>query len=116
MASNISCFCIGSSVGTRDGVGWLWGGGGGGGGGGALGPPVVDSTDRSGAVVPVLVLLFVALWFVLQGDLFCVLSCVVSFLCFSVLLHCDYLAWGTESYLYVCSICTCLVLSVSALW
>ena len=26
MASNISCFCIGSSVGTRDGVGWLWGG------------------------------------------------------------------------------------------
>ena len=33
-------------------VGWLWG---------ALGPPVVYSTDRSGAVVPVLVLLFVAL-------------------------------------------------------
>ena len=35
--------------------------------GGALNPPVVCSTDRSGAVVPVLVLLFVALWFVLWG-------------------------------------------------
>ena len=31
------------------------------------------STDRSKAVVPVLVLLFVALWFILRGDLFCVL-------------------------------------------
>ena len=28
---------------------------------------------RSGAVVPVLVLLIVALWFILRGDLFCVL-------------------------------------------
>ena len=28
-------------------------------------PPVVYSTDRSKAVVPVLVLLFVALWFIL---------------------------------------------------
>ena len=28
------------------------------------------STDRSKAVVPVLVLLFVALWFILRGDLF----------------------------------------------
>ena len=37
-----------------------------------LSPPltVVYSTDRSKAVVPVLVLLFVALWFVLRGDLF----------------------------------------------
>ena len=32
-------------------------------------PPVVCSTDRSKAVVPVLVLLFVALWFILRGDL-----------------------------------------------
>ena len=32
-------------------------------------PPVVCSTDRSTAVVPVLVLLFVALWFILRGDL-----------------------------------------------
>ena len=31
--------------------------------------PVVYSADRSKAVVPVLVLLFVALWFILQGDL-----------------------------------------------
>ena len=33
-----------------------------------------------------LVLLFVALWFILRGDLFYVLSCVILFLCFSVLL------------------------------
>ena len=31
----------------------------------ALNPTVVYSTDRSEAVVPVLVLLFVALWFIL---------------------------------------------------
>ena len=48
-------------------------------------PPVVCSGDGSGAVVPVLVLLFVALWFVLRGGLFCVLPCVILFLCFSVL-------------------------------
>ena len=39
--------------------------------------------NRSKAVVPVLVLLFVALWFILRGDLFCVLLCVILFLCFS---------------------------------
>ena len=48
--------------------------------------PVVYSTDRSKAVVPVLVLPFVALWFILRGDLFHVLPCVILFLCFSVLL------------------------------
>ena len=52
----------------------------------ALNPPVVCSTDRSKAVVPVLVLLFVALWFVLRGDLLCVYPCVILFLCFSALL------------------------------
>ena len=52
----------------------------------ALNPPVVISTDRSKAVVPVLVLLFVALWFILRVDLFYVLPCVILFLCFSVLL------------------------------
>ena len=36
----------------------------------ALNPPVVYSTDRSKAVVPVLILLFVALWFIVRGDLF----------------------------------------------
>ena len=51
-----------------------------------LNPPVVCSTDRSKAVVPVLVLLFVALWFILRGDLFYVLPCFILFLCFSVLL------------------------------
>ena len=52
----------------------------------ALNPLVVCSTDRSKAVVPVLVLLFVALWFVLRGDLLYVFPCVMLFLCFSVLL------------------------------
>ena len=40
----------------------------------ALNPPVVYSTDRSKAVVPVLVLLFVALWFILRGDV-CITMC-----------------------------------------
>ena len=52
----------------------------------ALNPPVVYSTDCSKAVVPVLVLLFVALWFILRGDLLYVFPCVILFLCFSVLL------------------------------
>ena len=47
---------------------------------------MVYSTDRSKAVVPVLVLLFGALLFILRGDLLYVLPCVILFLCFSVLL------------------------------
>ena len=35
---------------------------------------------------PVLALLFIALWFILRGDLFYVLPYVILFLCFSVLL------------------------------
>ena len=50
-------------------------------------PTAVCSTDRSKAVVPVLVLLFVALWFILRGDLLYVFPCVILFLCFSVLLE-----------------------------
>ena len=52
----------------------------------ALNPPVVYSTDRSKAVVPVLVLIFVTLWFIRRGDLLYVFPCVILFLCFSVLL------------------------------
>ena len=52
----------------------------------ALNPTMVYSTDRSKAVVPVLVLLFVALWFILRGDLLYVFPCDILFLCFSVLL------------------------------
>ena len=48
----------------------------------ALNPLVVCSTDRSKAVVPVLVLRFVALWFILRGDWFYVLPCVSLFLYF----------------------------------
>ena len=43
---------------------------------------MVYSTDRSKAVVPVLVLLFGALWFILRGDLLYVLPCAILFLCF----------------------------------
>ena len=49
----------------------------------ALNPTVVYSTDHSKAVVPVLVLLFVALWFTLRGNLFYILPCVILFLYFS---------------------------------
>ena len=41
---------------------------------------------HSKAVVPVLVLLLVALWFILRSDLLYVFPCVILFLCFSVLL------------------------------
>ena len=50
----------------------------------ALNPPVVYFTDRSKAVVPVL--LFVALWFILRGDLLYVFPCVILLLCSLVLL------------------------------
>ena len=49
----------------------------------ALNSPVVYSTDRSKAVVPVLVLLFVALWFILRGDLFCLVLCYFVLVFFS---------------------------------
>ena len=47
-----------------------------------LPPPVVYFVDRSEAVFPVLVLLFVALSFILRGDLLYVFPCVILFLCF----------------------------------
>ena len=70
-------FCIKSSIGTQGEVGSCKS---------ALNPPVVCSTDRSKAVVPVLVLLILALWFILRGNLLYVFPCVILFLCFSVLL------------------------------
>ena len=86
----------------------------------ALNPPVVCSTDRSKAVVPVLVLLFVALWFILRGDLLCVFTCVILFLRFSVLWCCGCLTCGgggggwSWCFSCVCSVCACLDLSVSS--
>ena len=82
---------------------------------------MVYSTDRSKAVVPVLILLFVALWFILRGDFFYVLPCVILFLCFSVLLALLLSRLGKRELIlvlfYVCSICACLVLSVfSSSW
>ena len=49
-------------------------------GGGGLGG---YSTGHS-KVDPVLILLFFALWFILRGDLFKFLPCVILFLCLSV--------------------------------
>ena len=84
----------------------------------ALNTPVVYSTDRSKAVVPVLVLLFVALWFILRGDMFYVWPCfffLVFFSPFSIVIT----SLGEEGELilvhsYVCYICVCLGLSVSS--
>ena len=71
----------------------------------ALNPPVVYSTDRSKAVVPVLVLLFVALWFILRGNLFYVLPCVILFLCFSVLLALRLFCLGKRELILVLFVC-----------
>ena len=83
----------------------------------ALKPPVVYSTDRSKAVVPVLILLFVALWFILRGDLLYVFPCVILFLCFSVFLVLRLPRLGKRELilvLFVRSICACLDLLVSS--
>ena len=48
--------------------------------------PVVYSTDRSTDRPKAVFQVLVALWFILRGDLFYVLPCVILFLCFSVLL------------------------------
>ena len=81
-------------------------------------PRVVCSTDRSKAVVPVLVVLFVALWFILRGDVLYVFPCVILFLCFSVLLVLRLPRLGKRELIlllyYVCSVCACLDLSVSS--
>ena len=88
----------------------------------ALNPAVVYSTDRSKAVVPVLVLLFVALWFVLRGDLLYVFPCVILFLCFLVLLVLRLPRLGRRELILVLFvrlfdlICACLDLSVSSSW
>ena len=48
---------------------------------------IVLAANNSGLLVRlVLVLLFVALWFILRGDLLYVFPCVILFLCFPVLL------------------------------
>ena len=77
----------------------------------ALNPLVVYSTDRSKAVVPVLVLHFGALWFILRGDLLYVLPCVILFLCFSVRLALRLPRLGKRELilvLFVCLIDLCL--------
>ena len=83
-----------------------------------LNPPVACSTDRSKAVVPVLVLLFVALWFILRGDLLYVFPCVNLYLCFSVLLVLRLSRLGKRELIVVfsnvCSVCACLDLSGSS--
>ena len=84
----------------------------------ALNPSVDHSTDRSKAMIPVLVLLFVALWFILRGDLFYVLPCVILFLCFSVLLELPLPRLGKRELILVLFVylfdCACLDSSVSS--
>ena len=67
--------------------------------------PVVYSTDRSKAVVPVLVLRFVDLWFILRGDLFYVLPCVNLFLWFLVVLALRFRRLGKKELILVFFIC-----------
>ena len=45
--------------------------------------PMAYSTDRSKAVVPVLLLLFVALWFIRRGELVCLTLCYFALVFFS---------------------------------
>ena len=71
----------------------------------ALNPPVVYSTDRSKVVVLVLVLLFVALWFILRGDLFYVLPYIILFLCVSVLLALQLPHLGKRELILVLFVC-----------
>ena len=73
---SVSLVVIKSSIGTQGEVGCK----------SALTPRWFILLTFSKAVVPVLVLLFVALWFILRGDLFYGLPCDILFLCFSVLL------------------------------
>ena len=65
-----------------------------------------------------LVLHFVALWFILRGDLLYVFPCVIFFLCFSVLLVLRLPPLGKRELILVlfirCSVCACLDLSVSS--
>ena len=75
----------------------------------ALNPMLVYPTK---GVVPVLVLLFVALWFILRGDLFQVLPCVSLSLCFSVLLALRLPHLGKRELILVLFYCACLILSV----
>ena len=66
---------------------------------------MVCSTDRSKAVVPVLVLLFGALWFILRGDLLYVFLGVILFLCFSVLLALRLPRLGKRELILVLFVC-----------
>ena len=81
-------------------------------------PPMVYSTDRSKAVVPVIFLLFVALWCILRGDLFYVLPCIILFLRFTVLLALRLPRLDKRELVlvlsYICWTRACLVLTVSS--
>ena len=71
----------------------------------ALNPTVVYSTDHSKAAVPMLVLLFFALWFILRGNLFYVLPYVILFLCFPVLLALRLPRLGKRELILVLFVC-----------
>ena len=66
---------------------------------------MVYSTDRSKAVVPLLVLLFDALWFILRGDLLYVLPCAILFMRFSVFLALRLPRLGKRELILVLFVC-----------
>ena len=72
----------------------------------ALNSPVIFSTDRSKVVVPVLVLLLFVLWFILRGELFQELPCVILSLCLSVLLTSRLYRFGKREVILL--LCVCL--------
>ena len=83
----------------------------------ALSPPVVCSTDRSKAVVPVLD--FLLFWFILRGDLLYVFPCVILFLCFFSPFSIAITSLGEEranlsAFRTFVLVCACLDLSVSS--
>ena len=86
----------------------------------ASGPRVKLASCKSALnpPVPVLVLLFVALGFILRGDLLYVFPCVILFLCFSVLLVLQLPRLGKRELILVLFVrlfvCACLDLSVSS--
>ena len=69
-------------------------------------PPVVYATDRSKAVVPVLSLFCIALWFILQA-LLVLKSCRALCPILHSFSHCDHLACGIGSW-SVCFSFICL--------
>ena len=71
----------------------------------ASGPRVKLGSCKSALNPPVLVILFIALWFILRGDLLYVLPCVILLLCFLVLLALRLPRLGKRELILVLFVC-----------